>query len=105
VPAGLFGSVAGVAKQRHLCFWWRVILGDAPLDHINGFFSLGQNLLRLSLGRDKGVIVIHHGLLPPAPVELMTVRVRTFSNRELHVEGNPLGGQRRRRDNQPMNTS
>jgi hypothetical protein len=35
----------------------------------------------------------------------MTVRVRAFSNRELHVEGNPLGGQRRRRDNQPMNTS
>ena len=79
---------------------------DALLDHLNGFFGLGQNLLRLGLGRDKGVIVINHVPLPPAPVEVITVRVGSLANRELNFEKS-YGDQRRRRNNRrrtPLDT-
>src|SRR5260370_10474824 len=68
-----------------------MILGNPLLDDRNEFLGLGHNLLRLSLGGDKGVIVVNHVPLPPASIEVITVRVSSFPNRELnHVERNPV---------------
>jgi len=49
--------------------------------------ALGHNLLRLSLARDKSVIVINHVPLPTASVEVITVRVRDFTNRFVYASG------------------
>src|SRR5262249_60371877 len=68
-----------------------MILGNPLLDDVAKFLGLRHNLLRLSLGGDKGVIVINHVALSPTSVEVITVRVRGLPNRELnHVEGNPV---------------
>jgi hypothetical protein len=68
-----------------------MILGDPLLDDLNEFFGLCQNLLCFSLGGNKRVIVINQVSLSPTSVEVITVGVRTFANRELNrVERNPV---------------
>ena len=68
-----------------------MIFGDPLLDDSDEFFGLGQDLFRFSLGGDKGVIVINNVPLSPASVEVITVRVRSFADRELnHIERNPV---------------
>src|SRR6516225_10910014 len=68
-----------------------MILGNPLLDDLNELLGLRHNLLRLSLSRDKGLIVINPVRFPPASVEIITVRVCRFSNPELnHIERNPV---------------
>src|SRR5215471_542288 len=68
-----------------------MILGNPLLDDLNEFLGLRHNLLRLSLSRDKGVIVINHVPFSPTSVEVIAVGVRGLSNREPnHIEGDPV---------------
>jgi hypothetical protein len=68
-----------------------MIFPDPVLDHLNEIFGPGQNLFRLSLGGNEGVIVINGVPLSPAPVEVVAVRVGSFANCEFdHIERNPV---------------
>jgi hypothetical protein len=55
-----------------------MILGKLLLDDLNEFLGLGHNLLRLSLGGDKGVIVVNHVPLRPASIEVITYGPAAF---------------------------
>lgn len=75
------------AKQVCLSFQRRMILGNPLLDDCNEFLDLGENLLCLSLGGDKSVIVVDHVQFSPASLDVIAVRVRSFPKRELdHIE-------------------
>ena len=67
------------------------MLRDPLLNHLRELFRFRENLGGLSLSGDKGVIVINHVPLAPAPVEVIAVRVRRFAKSQLnHVERNPV---------------
>src|SRR5215469_15403576 len=68
-----------------------MILDNPLLDDLSEFFGLFQNLLCFSFGGNKRIIVINHVSLSPTSVEVITVRVRCFPNRELdHIKRNPV---------------
>jgi len=52
-----------------------MILGNPLLDDFKQFFGLRHNLQRLSLGGDKGVMVINHVSFSPTSVEVIAVEL------------------------------
>lgn len=79
------------AKHACLHFQRRIILGNPLLDDLKEFFGLRHNLLRLSLGGDKCIIVVDDVPFPPSYVEIIAVWVCGFTNREFYrFKRNPI---------------
>jgi hypothetical protein len=66
-------------------------LSDPLLNDTRELSCFRENLKCFCLAGDKGVIAINHVPLPPAPIEVVTSRVRSFAKRDLnHVKRNPV---------------
>src|SRR6476469_5810983 len=80
-----------VYRQPFSGFHRRMIFCDPLLHDLNEFFRLRHNLLCFRFRRNENIVVVNHVPLPPASVEIITIRVRSFPNCQLnHVEGNPV---------------
>lgn len=67
------------------------MFSDPPLDQFGEFFGFRQNFRSLRFGSNKSIVIVDDIPLPPASVEVVTERIRSFANRDLnHVERNPV---------------
>src|SRR6516225_10416095 len=69
-----------------------MILGNPLLDDLNELLTpLSRLMVFVTISFASVFIVINHVPFPPASVEIITVRVCRFSNRELnHIKRNPV---------------